>query len=227
MAVCQASWGRARRPLRLLALGGMLGALNGCLFWGGVAPELRSAQSRVESLADRVSRLEQIRGLSAPLDAVPAAESAPLALSAGGALSGPEAELISSPVLGGGEAGALAQEVSSGARPSWVPQIAWGKALGKLARGAINTITGWVEIPKRSVETSKASGAGPGLTVGVLRGVGHGFVRTVAGIYEMVTFPFPAPPGYRPVIRPDYVFTCEGLEPQEPSSWGLGQEYVK
>ena len=78
--------------------------------------------------------------------------------------------------------------------------------LAKLTRGAVNTVTGWVEIPKRMHETWKASGAGAGLTYGLIRGVGYGFVRTAAGVYELVTFPFPAPPDYAPVIQPEFVF---------------------
>ncbi len=86
--------------------------------------------------------------------------------------------------------------------------INWRKAFGKLWRGVVNVLTGWVEIPKRVDETTKRSGPGSGATLGVLRGVGHGVIRTLAGAYETVTFVFPAPPDYVPVIRPEYVFTC-------------------
>ena len=81
-----------------------------------------------------------------------------------------------------------------------------GSALVKLTRGAVNTITGWVEVPKRVHETTEQSGWGTGLTWGLLRGLGYGFVRTAAGLYEVFTFPFPAPPDYEPVIQPEYVF---------------------
>ena len=84
-----------------------------------------------------------------------------------------------------------------------------GKAFTKLTRGGVNLITGWVEIPKRIQETSQASGTAAGFTWGLLRGLGHGFIRTAAGAYELVTFPFPAPPDYQPVIRPEYVFSTE------------------
>ena len=68
----------------------------------------------------------------------------------------------------------------------------------KLTRGFVNIITGWVEIPKRISETSMASGPAAGVTWGVLRGVGHGFIRTTAGFYELLTFIYPAPAGYEP-----------------------------
>ena len=84
-----------------------------------------------------------------------------------------------------------------------------GKAIGKLGRGFVNIVTGWVEIPKRIQETGQTSGTAAALTWGLLRGLGHGFVRTAAGFYEFFTFPFPAPPDYAPVIQPEYVFLYE------------------
>ena len=80
------------------------------------------------------------------------------------------------------------------------------KAFQKGMRGAVNIVTGWVEIPKRVRETILQSGAAAGFTWGVLRGFGYGFIRTAAGFYELFTFPFPAPPNYEPVIQPPYVF---------------------
>ena len=88
-----------------------------------------------------------------------------------------------------------------------------GGAVSKLGRGVINMFTGWVEIPKRVIETSQASGAAAGWTWGLLRGFGHGFVRTAAGFYEVFTFPFPAPPDYQPVIQPEFVFLQETTPP--------------
>ena len=82
-----------------------------------------------------------------------------------------------------------------------------GGAMSKLGRGAVNIVTGWVEIPKRISETSQQQGTATGWTWGLLRGLGHGFVRTAAGFYEAFTFPFPAPPGYQPVIQPEFVFS--------------------
>lgn len=79
----------------------------------------------------------------------------------------------------------------------------------KLMRGLINTTTGWVEIPKRIHETATTSGVPAGLTWGFLRGLGYGFVRTAAGLYEAFTFPVPAPPDFEPVIQPEYVFTSD------------------
>ena len=82
-----------------------------------------------------------------------------------------------------------------------------GKAFTKLTRGLVNLVTGWVEIPKRVMETSQQSGYWTGFTWGIVRGIGYAFVRTAAGGYELVTFPFPAPQNYEPVIQPEFVFT--------------------
>jgi putative exosortase-associated protein (TIGR04073 family) len=98
------------------------------------------------------------------------------------------------------------------ARPAFAEGMDAVKAFWKLTRGAVNTVTGWVEIPKRVHETSQASGAAAGFTWGLLRGFGHGFIRTAAGLYEVVTFPFPAPPDYAPVIEPEYVFATPAGE---------------
>ena len=97
--------------------------------------------------------------------------------------------------------------IMAGATTASAEPMQAGKAFSKLTRGFVNVITGWVEIPKRIQETSQASGAAAGFTCGLLRGIGHGFIRTAAGAYEFFTFPFPAPPGYEPVIQPEYVFT--------------------
>jgi putative exosortase-associated protein (TIGR04073 family) len=104
-------------------------------------------------------------------------------------------------------AGILATTVLLSSGPAAAEPMEAGKAFTKFARGGINLLTGWVEIPKRIQETSRESGGAAGWTWGLLRGFGYGFIRTAAGAYELVTFPFPAPPGYEPVIEPEYVFT--------------------
>jgi putative exosortase-associated protein (TIGR04073 family) len=97
--------------------------------------------------------------------------------------------------------------ITAGTVPAAAEPMEAGRAFTKLTRGFVNIITGWVEVPKRIQETSHVSGAAAGFTWGLLRGLGHGFIRTAAGFYEFFTFPFPAPPGYAPVIQPEYVFT--------------------
>ena len=76
----------------------------------------------------------------------------------------------------------------------------------KLGRGVANTLTGWVEIPKNIYATSVEDNALAGVTLGLAKGVGMTIVRTGAGIYEVVTFPFPLPQDYKPILEPEYVF---------------------
>ncbi len=80
-------------------------------------------------------------------------------------------------------------------------------AFKKLGRGVANTFTGWLEVPKGIVDESKANNVFTGLTVGTIKGLGLGLVRTGAGIYEALTFPFPIPEGYEPIVKPEYVYS--------------------
>ena len=102
--------------------------------------------------------------------------------------------------------------ITLSAVPAFAEGMEAGKGFTKLTRGFVNLVTGWVEIPKRIHETSIQSGAAAGFTWGLLRGIGHGFIRTAAGAYELVTCPFPAPPDYEPVIQPEYVFTEDSTD---------------
>ncbi len=76
----------------------------------------------------------------------------------------------------------------------------------KLGRGVANTLTGWVELPKNIYSASVSDNAFAGITLGLARGAGMTIVRTGAGLYEIVTFPFPLPQDYRPILEPEYVF---------------------
>ncbi len=77
----------------------------------------------------------------------------------------------------------------------------------KLGRGLANILTGWVELPKNIYETSVEENVLSGLTMGLAKGIGMTIVRTGAGVYEVVTFPFPIPEDYLPVMEPEFVFS--------------------
>ena len=77
----------------------------------------------------------------------------------------------------------------------------------KLGRGLANILTGWVELPKNIYQTSVEENVLSGLTMGLAKGIGMTIVRTGAGVYETVTFPFPIPEGYEPVLQPEFVFS--------------------
>ena len=79
--------------------------------------------------------------------------------------------------------------------------------MNKLGRGLANVLTGWVELPKNVYDTSVEENVLSGLTMGLAKGVGMTIVRTGAGVFETVTFPFPIPEDYEPVLEPEFVFS--------------------
>lgn len=81
----------------------------------------------------------------------------------------------------------------------------------KLGRGIINTLTGFLEVPLKVIRVSKNEGMPMGLSVGVLKGIGWGLYRTVVGVYEVITFPIPAPAGYEPIMDPPHLFTNDTM----------------
>ena len=81
------------------------------------------------------------------------------------------------------------------------------KIMHKLGRAVTNIAAGWIEIFREVHFTVQEKDMATGLTLGLLRGVGVGVVRTVAGAFELVTFPFPVPrPDYEPILAPEFVF---------------------
>ncbi|MDX8392148.1 MAG: exosortase system-associated protein, TIGR04073 family [Mariprofundaceae bacterium] len=76
------------------------------------------------------------------------------------------------------------------------------QVVDKFSRGAANTLTGWVELPKNIVNTSTKDNIGLGLTIGLLKGVVHSVGRTVVGAVELVTFFIPN----NQIVQPKYVW---------------------
>lgn len=84
-----------------------------------------------------------------------------------------------------------------------VPPAAAEKAVRGLANAGLGL---GVELPKTIYYDTLEDGPLYGLTVGVLEGLSWGIARTLVGIYEVVTLPFPAPEGYRPILTPAYPY---------------------
>lgn len=77
----------------------------------------------------------------------------------------------------------------------------------KLGRGIVNVATGWIELPKNIYDTSvETNNPLMGITYGTLKGIGMTVVRTGAGVYDAVTFLFPMPKDYDPILKPEFVF---------------------
>ena len=85
----------------------------------------------------------------------------------------------------------------------FVPPAAAEKAVRGLANTGLGVV---VELPKTVYYDTLEDGPLYGLTVGVLEGLSWGIARTLVGIYEVLTFPFPIPEGYRPIYTPSYPY---------------------
>jgi putative exosortase-associated protein (TIGR04073 family) len=75
----------------------------------------------------------------------------------------------------------------------------------KLGRGCVNVLTGWLEIPSQIGKTIKKTDPVTGTVIGFIKGAAWTVVRTVTGVYEIITFPFPLPENYAPLIEPEYI----------------------
>ncbi|MDP3723741.1 MAG: exosortase system-associated protein, TIGR04073 family [Candidatus Omnitrophota bacterium] len=81
----------------------------------------------------------------------------------------------------------------------------------KLVRGAANLFLGVLEVPRNIHNVTQAENSVlQGWTIGLGKGVGYTVLRMVVGAYEIVTFPFPIPEEYRPVIEPEFVWEAQG-----------------
>lgn len=74
----------------------------------------------------------------------------------------------------------------------------------KFGRGLAGMTCGFLELPGNVVQTTEKEGIGYGLTIGVAKGLGMIVARELVGVYEFVTAPFPAPPGYEPILKPEF-----------------------
>ena len=74
----------------------------------------------------------------------------------------------------------------------------------KLGRGLAGVTLGVLEIPGNIVKVREERGNAVGFTVGVAQGLGKFVIREVVGTFEILTSWFPMPPGYRPVMTPEY-----------------------
>jgi len=74
----------------------------------------------------------------------------------------------------------------------------------KFMRGLAGMTTGFLEVPGNIVAETDDRGPAEGIPLGFVKGLGMIVVRELVGVYEFVSAPFPAPPDYRPVMKPDY-----------------------
>ena len=79
--------------------------------------------------------------------------------------------------------------------------------LKKLGRGLCNIGTFPFEVFLQVSRVNESDGPMAALSWGILKGVGMSGVRLFVGAYETVTFPFPLPKDYLPILRdPEFMF---------------------
>lgn len=77
-------------------------------------------------------------------------------------------------------------------------------AARKAGRGLAAMTTGFLEVPGNMVAETRKRGAGMGVPLGFVFGLGKIVVRELVGVYEFVSAPFAAPAGYVPIIEPEF-----------------------
>ena len=75
----------------------------------------------------------------------------------------------------------------------------------KLGRGVGNVIFFFVEPLHQIVRMAETERWPIAVAGGIPKGIMMAGVRLAAGIYEVVTFPFPIPSGYRAIMEPEFI----------------------
>lgn len=76
-------------------------------------------------------------------------------------------------------------------------------AAAKFGRGVAGITTGILELPGNIIQETRARGP-VGVPIGLGLGLGMVVTRELVGVYELLTAPFPIPPGFRPILQPEY-----------------------
>jgi len=87
------------------------------------------------------------------------------------------------------------------APPAFSAEYSAGRKFG---RGAANLTLGVLAIPGQIVRTTRKSGPFVGGTWGLVKGVSFMVASEVVGLYELATCPFETPPGYEPILKPEF-----------------------
>jgi len=74
----------------------------------------------------------------------------------------------------------------------------------KIGRGAANVTFGILALPGQIARTTRANGVFVGATWGFVKGLGMFVATEVVGVWEVITCPFETPPGFKPILKPEY-----------------------
>ncbi len=87
------------------------------------------------------------------------------------------------------------------------PALAKDDAFTKFGRGVTNIAISPAELYTQPLLLSKSCEPAIAIFGGLFKGLSMFVVREVVGVYEVITFPFPIPKGYGPIIEPATTFT--------------------
>lgn len=104
------------------------------------------------------------------------------------------------------------------ARGPFYPESTGAKKSRKFARGFVNTLFFWAEIPKEVNRDWQNVDPLTGVITGTGKGMYKGAQRFGAGIYEMVTFTKDQPANYQPLVYPE-------LPLEDGYDWGAEEYY--
>ncbi len=76
----------------------------------------------------------------------------------------------------------------------------------KLNRGLMNTMTGWVELPRQIIKSGHEKSWWVALPVGIPAGAMMAVGRTGVGVFEALLFIVPIDNSYDPILEPAYVW---------------------
>ena len=99
-------------------------------------------------------------------------------------------------------AGLAAADSSPAASEGFTLKPGLNASLTKLGRGVGNIAVGWVEIPATMHSEYTERDPVTGLVTGFFKGLVKGVIRTLVGAFETITFPFPIPEHYAPILPP-------------------------
>jgi putative exosortase-associated protein (TIGR04073 family) len=88
-------------------------------------------------------------------------------------------------------------------------------AARKVGRGTANLTLGVLAVPGEMVRTTRDHGPFIGATWGFAKGVGMMVATEVVGLWEVVTCPFETPPGFKPILSPEFPWGYFYESPEE------------
>ncbi len=80
-------------------------------------------------------------------------------------------------------------------------------AVRKLGRGIANVVTSPLEVCVSVYHIFSTEGPAAAATYGVVDGVVKTTMRAGVGVFEVITFPFPFPAEYDPILEPEFLLS--------------------